>query len=290
MITKQKIIEDIQILGGIRELVEVYEEIAASRMKKIRDSVLHSRDFLSGINSIYKEVQSTYQNQLISIMKKKKIKDRSKLSIIKKNDKAISVFIGANTGLYGDIIKKTFYLFLEGVKKENSDIMVIGRLAKNLVEDANLGKKYTYFDFPDSHVDQEILKKISDFLVEYERVTVYFGQFQNVATQFPNQSVISDSDVKQEETEKAVFKSFFEPSLEEIIVFFESEIFTSIFEQTMHESQLAKFASRMITLDKSIENIRSEIKKVELQKRIISHRSMNRKQIEQLSGISLWRN
>lgn len=287
MFSKQKITEDIQRLGGIKELVEVYEEIAATRMKKIRDSVLHSRDFLSGITQIYKEVQSSYENQVVSIMKKKKIQDKSKLSVIKKNGKSISVYIGANTGLYGDIIKKTFYLFLEGIKKEKTEVMVIGRLAKNLVEESIPSTKYVYFDFPDSHVDHDSLKKISDYLVQYEKVKVYFGQFQNVANQVPNESVISDTEfVSQQEQVK--FKSFFEPSLEEIMGFFETEIFASIFEQTMHESQLSKFASRMITLDKSIENIKDELKKVEFEKRVIDHRSMNQKQLEQLSGFTLW--
>ncbi|MCL4353973.1 F0F1 ATP synthase subunit gamma [Patescibacteria group bacterium] len=287
MISKQTIVKDIQKLGSIKELVEVYEEIAATRMRKIRDSVLHSRDFLTGITQVYKEVQSSYEDQLVRIMKKKRIQDRSKLSVIKKNGKSISVFVGANTGLYGDIIKRTLNLFLEGIKNERGDVAVIGRLAKTLMEESSPSTKFTYYEFPDSHVDEELLKRISSLLVQYEKVTVYFGQFQNVVNQIPSASVISDADVSAQEQE-IKFKSFFEPSLEDIMTFFETEIFTSIFEQTMHESQLAKFASRMITLDKSIENIKEELRKVEFERRIINHRSMNQKQLEQLSGLTLW--
>lgn len=289
MINKREVISEIERLTGIKILVEAYEEIAATRMRRIRNSVLQSRGFLEGLTQVYKEVQASYKDQIERLMKKKKVKDKSKLfAIAPKNGKTVSVLISANTGLYGDIIKRTFFLFLENVKKGGVDLAIIGKLGRDLFEEEGLKTPYEYFDLPDSSVDEESLKKISHHLAQYEKIVVFYGQFQNVVSQNPTMANISDTELGKGE-EGVKIKYLFEPSLEKIMVFFETEIFASIFEQTVHESQLAKFASRMITLDGAIENIKETLKKVEFQKRLITHRTINRKQLESLSGMNLWK-
>lgn len=289
MINKRDVLSEIERLTGIKTLVEAYEEIAATRMRRIRNSVLQSRGFLEGLTQVYKEVQTSYKNEIERLMKKKKVKDKSKLfAIAPKNGKTVSVFISANTGLYGDIIKRTFFLFLENIKRQANDITIIGKLGRTLFEEALPKTPYAYFDFPDSFIDKENLGKITKHLVAYEKIVVFYGQFQNVVNQNPTIANISDTELGEQEGE-AKIKYLFEPSLEKIMIFFETEIFASIFEQTVHESQLAKFASRMITLDGTIENIKEILKGIEFQKRLISHRTMNRKQLESLSGISLWK-
>ena len=82
-------------------------------------------------------------------------------------------------------------------------------------------------------------------------------------------------------------KYLFEPSLETILIFFEKEIFASIISQTIKESELAKYAARMVALDSSIQNVKEALKKVELQKRLIAHREANKKQLEAISVLRM---
>lgn len=100
--------------------------------------------------------------------------------------------------------------------------------------------------------------------------------------------VISTESIDVADTTKREVKYFFEPSLEQILVFFEEEIFSAVFEQAVHESELAKYASRMVTLDKATQNIRNRVKKVDMMRRLISHRTMNKKQQDSLTGVMLW--
>ena len=83
-------------------------------------------------------------------------------------------------------------------------------------------------------------------------------------------------------------KYLFEPSLEQVMKFFEQQIFTSLIEGTIKEAELAKFASRMITLDSATENVKSALKAVQNQQRVLQHRKSNKRQQELLTGISLW--
>lgn len=307
MVNKQEVITEITRLTGVKELVEAYEEIAATRMRRIRSAVLKTRDFLTGLTEIFQEVKSSYKKQLLALMKQKKIKDASKLSMVKRNGKTVCIFLASNTGLYGDIIKKTYYLFNNYIKQNKSDLVIIGRLGRSLFQQDNPNAAHTYYDFPDSGVDYESLKKLVEMIVQYEKILVFYGKFENIVYQNPamldlygdaslshlpgetRYNTVPGETDKHLEGEQGSVAYFFEPSLEEVMMFFESQMFGSIFEQTVHESDLAKYASRMFTLDKATENIKGRLKKVEVQKRVIQHRFMNKKQMESLSGLTLWK-
>ena len=71
--------------------------------------------------------------------------------------------------------------------------------------------------------------------------------------------------------------------------FFEAEIFASLFEQTVFESQLAKFASRMTSLELRVENMTDILKDIAIEKEKVRHRIMNKKQLETFSSMALWR-
>ncbi|MCL5970227.1 MAG: F0F1 ATP synthase subunit gamma [Patescibacteria group bacterium] len=296
MESKKDILAEIDRLFSLRGMVEAYEEIAASRMRRIRDSVLKNRDFLFGLNEVFHQVQKSYKSEIERLMKTKKLKDKSKITFLKKNGKKIYILLTSNSGLYGSIIRKTFNLFLENIKKENCDAAVIGRLGKEMFEAEKLNSNVTFFNFPDNKIDYDQFKKIMDHILQYEEIDVFHGQFQTVITQKPVMSSISGTEIpgiKKEEVDKAQAKQInlrylFEPSLEKIMAFFETEIFSSIFEQTIHESELAKFSSRMVVLDQAVENIRGSLTKTEYLMRKFKHRRGNRKQLSRLSGMMLW--
>ena len=190
--------------------------------------------------------------------------------------------------MFGSIVKQTYKLFLEEAKKETSDIVIIGRLGNSLFKNEKVKTAVQYFDFPDNTVDPEALQKIVEYLLVYDKIIAYYGQFQNVVSQKAVATGIS-GDVPEQDENQPVVKYLFEPSLETILNFFENEIIASIFEQTVSESQLAKFASRMITLDSASENIQTNIKRTSFLQQKLKHRLLNTKQLNTLSGMSLWR-
>lgn len=289
MITKKEVNTELDYLTGLREILETYEEIAASRMERIRSSVLQSRDFLLEINTIFQQVKSSYKDQITLLMKKKKIKDPKELTFLNRNGKTLYVFLSANTGLYGEIIRRTYNMFIENVKKNQiQDILIIGKLGYSLITTEKLNATISYFDLPDDKIDIEKFRKIVEFILQYQKVFVFYEQFNNVVNQQPIITNISGDPLFDDRT-SAQIKYFFEPSLEKIMVFFEKEIVTSIFEQTILESELAKFASRMIALDASAENTKSKIKEVLFQKQRIKHQDINKGQIEKFSSINLWK-
>jgi ATP synthase F1 gamma subunit len=279
---------EIESLESLKLLVQTYEEIAANRMQKVKKSVLNNRDFLASLYKIYQHVKYSYEHELSKLKKKK---GTAGDSVISRNGKTLSMLLSANTGLYGDIINRTYRLFVEGLSEGTTDVAVVGKVGRSLIErdKVKLGiDKYKYFELSDDALSADRLASLTSHVVEYEKIVVYHGQFVSVIQQKPiKESVTGDIPQGQAQTVEEA-RYIFEPSLKDIMKYFESEIMASVFEQTLHESSLSKYASRMINLDKAVVNVQESLAKAHFEKQRMHHRVMNKKQLGVLSSISLW--
>lgn len=270
-------------LRALQTLVRVYEEIASFRMKRIRESVLKNREFLKEINTVFEEVRLSYAREVRELAKKKGKPGAEKVTFLAHNGKTVAVLLSANTGLYGDIVKKTFSLFLSEIATGKVETTIVGRHGLSLYLAEDTGIPYTYFDLPDSSVTPEDLDRIVGHIVQYEEIHVYYGEFLNVIKQNPAELTISAEISLKDTPGEAHVKYIFEPNLKKILSFFETEIFASLFEQAVREGQLAKFASRVMAMNKAEENIDEELKDLVLEKLRVNHQITNRKQLNSLA-------
>jgi ATP synthase F1 gamma subunit len=267
--------EEIDYLNSFSYLIAAYEEIAANRMQQIREKVLYGRDYIGGLNNIFQQLKYSYHKQAEQIKKK---------VVSQKNDKTACVFISANSGLYGDLVARILHLFLEDLKREAGDAVIIGSWGKNLFELNSNNSPYVYFDLPDSGLDLEQINHIVGFLKNYRRVIVYHGLFRNIIKQDVVWSNISGDQLGPEVLLSQTARIIYEPSLEVLMNFFEKEIFSSLFTQSIYESQLAKFSARMTALDTASQNIDRAKKMAILNASREKHRAMNKKQLASLTG------
>jgi len=289
MITKKGLETQIDNLVELNNMITAYEEIAAGRIKQSRESVLRSRSFMSDINVIFFNVISSYKKQIDIMMRLKKAKDLKNFSFSNKNGKTLYLLISSNTGLYGNITKDTFDLFKKTAEGQDVDKAIVGKLGQLMWERQKIKDKYLYFDFPDQNVDKDHLKKILDFIIEYQKVVVFYGKFQNLVSQEAIYTDISGTTppVQQSEESENV-KYFFEPSLAKILEFFEKQIFASIFEQVVRESQLAKISSRLTSLGSASESISKQLSALNIERFRSYHQIQNKKQLQTFSSRVLW--
>jgi F0F1-type ATP synthase gamma subunit len=209
-------------------------------------------------------------------------------------NKTVSVFLSANTTLYGDLISRIFLFFIEKIKNDNSDIIIIGRLGRRLYEEQGLKRPYLYFELTDREITLEQLKPVIFHLVKYEKILVYYGRFDSIATQTPTVSNVSGDQPfpeleKPRNLEGRLGTEFlFEPSLELISRFFEELIASSLFHQTIDETQLARLGARIMSMERAQQNIEQDIRKLHSAEIKVSRLEQNRKQLDRLAGKSLW--
>ncbi len=280
MLNKKSLQNEMSVLLSMQEIVNAYEEIAAMRMRKVKKSVLQNRDFLSGLNILYSRVWYTYLHE----HKKKAVK-----SLIGGNGKTISILVSANTRLYGDIIKKSFNLFIKDVNDANTDVVVLGKLGKQFMVESGSTKPYKYFDINDTVSDRDSMKDVLAYILTYTNIIVYHGLYVSVLNQEATRTFVTGKALDiQETTGNKELSCLIEPSTEEVAQFFEKQILSSVFEQSMFESSLSKYASRMISLDLASDNIHAFLKSTKFQMVKLRHLINNTKQTERISGIALW--
>ena len=226
------------------------------------------------------------QFHLVSLLAKKRgVEGKEKITFLAHNGKTVAVWLSANTGLYGDIVQNSFNLFLSEVREGTSEVTIVGRYGLSQFRAEEPGRPYTYFDLPDSGVTSEDLNAIVKHIVQYEAIHVYYGEFINVVMQQPNKLTISAEISLKKETEEDQKPYIFEPALDKILMFFETEIFASLFDQAVREGQLAKFASRVMAMNRADDNISEKLSDLKFDKMRIAHRMADRKQLNSLSGV-----
>ena len=272
---------EINYLTDLGRVIKAYEEIAASRMQNIRNEVVKNREFTGQLNRIFCTVKNSYQKEL----------EKYKLMFLRqKNGKTARIFIAANTGLYGDMVYRIFNLFSEELKESPSDPIIVGRLGKTLFESTHRGQKFAYFEMPDKGMILAEIEKIVEYLAPYEKVFVYHGLFRNILMQEAVSTNISGDSLLAPEEKTPTRKLIFEPSIPQILHFFETEIFSGLLVHVIFESQLAKFSSRMAALEQATENIKKESLMVRTENTLLKRKISDKKQLEMMAGMSLWGN
>jgi len=283
-------------LTGIKDIFGASEEIASMKMRGIRNKVLLSRDMNDELTEIYREVVTSYKNQLILLTQEKggktihNGKNSESITLKTGNGKLACVYLSANSGLFSNILEKTFDEFSTYLDQhKESDPIVIGEFGKTLFMNRYPGRVFLFYPLAEGKSNEDSLKKVTQDLTSYSNVIIYYARFETMAHQTATILDVSGEEKTTSQTLVPTAHYLFEPSLEKIIAFFESEIFAGIIQQTVTESELAQYASRITTLDMARGNIDRQLKAINLQKRFATHRLMNKKQTEALTGISLWK-
>lgn len=285
------VLEELEALNSIKDLAESYEEIAVVRMQKIKDSVLKTREFLASLSDVYVDLKSSYGREVKELLEKMKKGDKHILPTLQKNGKTLLVYLSSNGRLYGAVTQKTYRLFIDAVKDSKDkpvDIVIIGHAGKEMYENSGVGKPFEFFDIPDTTVDITHIKQLMAKFLQYEQVSVFYGKFGNVVKQTPIESSISGQDIFETETPMQVAREdrfIFEPDLEKILHFFETQIMANLFSQTLLENQLARHASRVSAMEEALVHIEEETKKLHAEQVRIKHLMQNKKQLETVSGV-----
>ncbi len=281
MIARKKLENEIIGLTDLKELIEIYEEIASIRMRRVKSFVLRNREFLAGLTDIYDEVSNYNEYVKRQVQKTKK---EPKL------EKSVAILLSSNTMLYGNIIRKTFEDYYKYIMSKDVEVVIIGKTGRQMLLEKGFSRKFEYFELSDSALDSAKLREVYEYASKYDGIYVFHSKFESILHQVPTSTVISEKiEFERENSHTTVTNYIFEPSFQEVLNFFDKEIVLSIFEQTLHESNLSKFASRMISLDYAVDNIGSTLSVLNMSHERVKHSIMNSKQLNVLAGISLWR-
>ena len=288
MYSAKELKEDSEVVSAIKDITSVYQEIASFRIKQMREGVAKTKEFLSGVAEVYNHAKASY----VAAVQKAVLKGKTgfaQAAFIKRNGKKVFILLSANEHLYGTLILDIWHLFINELRREEADKVIIGSVGKYFARNDRLASGATYFFLDDDKPTTPQIKKIVDFIRDYEQIVVYSGEMVTVLSQIPAKSVISGGVSLEEEIEEA--KSYlFEPAPAKILEFFETEIIAALFNQKIFEHQLARFAARMVAMDQANENAKETLNKLGREFSVLRRALANRKQLEAFAGYQFWSN
>lgn len=294
MQTLTELEKETSLISTFNKLVQTYQQISIMRIQKTRDEVLKSRNFMGGLLEVFKDVHAAYYRELLAAIKEKE-KKRQKLAELKEKGKTTAVFLSPTKHFSGEIVNEVFEMF-ENYLKENSPttLAVIGKTGKKLADQSDqTPENYQYFDIDESQIEETDFLKLIKFILPYPTVEIFSAQFVNLVKQKPVRTNLTANQVLLEETEKEIEQRrsyWFEPQFDQILDFFEKEVFATLFRRTIHESRLGNLGSRIKTLESANQAIEKKQKKLNLKRRKLQRHQANKRRQQRLAGMALWSN
>jgi len=270
-------------LSNLKSMVRVTGEIASGRMQKARDGVLYRREYLDELREVFSQVHRSFLQE----HGQDEQATASRFTTLSHNGKTVAVFISANTRLYGDLLTRTFERFWEDVSTSGAEITVVGRVGVQMVKAKDSQRPLTVFELVNETITPEEMKRLVAHLVPYEEIHVFYGKYINPVRQEAEQFTISSELSMKEEEQQAtpVVEYIYEPTLEAVLSFFEAQIFNTLFDQTVVEATLAKYAARFAAMDRAEQQIDKRLKETEKRLRLFKHREANKKQLNQMGPV-----
>ncbi len=274
----KKITLEINDIGQVKGLLNVYEQITAVKMQTVRKKVEVSQIYFRGLAKIAEEVAL----DLSSFNK-----DATKNAVI---------FLSADERLYGDIIEKIMVNFVNFIKEKDkdTDVLVIGKVGQELMKiyAPDITFKTIALSIDKEPTGASNLSILVPELSNYKKITLFYAEYKSLANQQATSLSISGenvaksgSEIDKSEEEVIRLKNIYEPDVTAIGEKFAKEISASILDQSINENQLAKYASRLMFLDTSLDNIDVKINNLGSQRRRTKKKKEQKKQTERVSRI-----
>lgn len=267
MVTLNQISIRINDIRSFRGLLEVYEDLAAQKMQKVRDEISKYREYTKTLTMMSSDLEVDIS------------------TVIKKNSlQHAAVLISSDKGLYGsafDLLGEQFWSYLQLNKV---DAYVVGSIGAEILSSRPSIAKYEIIKSDEASL-VELWKKLS----QYQEINIYYLRYdtlakQSVDTVHISGDVLPKSDESYTIDDKNKLKYIYEPSVSDVADLFAKEVLSFLAEQTMKEADLAKYAARLMYLDSCLERNNNSLTGVLKQKMILTKRLSNKRQNARMVG------
>ena len=223
---------------NLKMVASAYTEIAAQKLQKIRAGIERNRKFFTAINELTHIVYvAAHQRHIIMPFKK---------------SGTVSLIITSNHHFFGDIEDKLIKFFMTNTPKFQTDRILVGATAIKHFQTINYPYQYKTFLPKEDLPSSQELKSLTTEISHYQQISVYYSRMQSVVIQNPHVvDLVQKPPEAYIERKGEVLSYIFEPELKKMLDFFDNQIVSLLLEQTFLESELARTASRLMSMDKA---------------------------------------
>lgn len=253
---------------SLKEIAQAYSEIANLKIKKIRAQVERNRLFFQEISEVYSLVRSLAIKKRVTVPKPKKI---------------ACLIQTSNYRFYGKINSSLIDFYIEKTQSLETDRIILGRSAIDYFKASRLFKNYQSIVLKDDQPTPQELKNLVDIIKDYNKVLIFYSSLKTLLVQEPKVGDITK--VQNLDEGESNFRFIFEPELPKILDFFDSQILILLLEETFLESEVARTASRFISMDQAETEANKFIKEYEKLKAFAKRSLANSRILENYASL-----
>ena len=274
--------DQINDLMTFKHISAAFTEAAAVKLKKIRDAFNRNARYYEEINFIY---------HLVEMNAKRMQMERIKSQIERKSARLYIAFT-SNQRFFGSINTEIMNTFIRDSEPSEIEKMIIGVTGKAYVR--STGQKFSYkeMDFKKDLPAEDEIAQFLKMTENYDQVRVFYPKFisflkQEVGVTDITQKIALRDSKKNEKTKE--IHLLFEPELDKMIKFFDTQVRWLLFQRIILESDMARTAARLLTMSQAEERTDFEIKKKKADLRKVIRSFTNAQLLDTFSGIKRWK-
>lgn len=255
MSSAKEIRDKIKSIQNTRKITKAMEMVAASKMKKVQDSMIRSRPYSEKIKDVIKNVGEG-------------VLEYKHPYIVSRNEQNVGVIIiSSDKGLCGGLNVNLFKHFMKHIMELNGrnvgiQAVLVGKKAEIFAKRVGLsvvGSITNLGDKPQVSDLLGIIKVIIDLYMSKKVDSVYllYNKFINTMSQFPiyekvipiQQKVFSDKDAK-----RRFWDYLYEPEPEKLLELLMKRYIESLVYQSVVENIACEQAARMVAMKSATDN------------------------------------
>ena len=225
--------KDMQGIGTLKDLTNVFESLASTQVAKVKTKAKLSQDFFNLLWQRYTAIRIDPSRRITS-------SDRVD------NNRTAMILISAEAGLSGDLDMRMIESMQSNYDPENTDIVVLGSHGASQLSQRGI-PYMRFFQVPesDNYVD---VSPVIEAVKDYSKIIVYYEEYLSLGQQEVRSidliSHLKDMSDEADEDTMTAEDTIFEPSLDDIAEQMEQTMMSLALSQTILQSGLAQAASR----------------------------------------------
>lgn len=256
--------------NSLKQIAQSYSEIANQKIKRIRAEVERNRLFFEEISKLYSLVREYAQKKGI---------------IVPKEKKRVCILQTSNYRFYGNISSTIIDFFIETTKNWDTDRVIIGKAGIEYFQSNKIFHTFTPMVLKSDQPNLNELNTFVNIVKSYNQVLIFYSKLKSLLVQTPTITDITETSQKIPINPKYTSHFIFEPEIAKTLQFFDSQILILQIEQAFLESEVARTASRFISMDQAETEANKVIKQYEALKGYAERNMRNNQLLESISSI-----
>lgn len=256
--------------SSLKQIAQAYSEIANQKLKKIRIEAERNRIFFDEISKVYALVRSIANKKGITVTKPRK---------------RVCVIQTSNFHFYGNINSSLIDFFIAQTKGLETDRVVLGKTGIEYFQSSKVFPNFTPMVFKNDQPSPNELNAFVDVVKGYTQILIFYSRLKSLLVQIPAVTDITETSQKVPLEEKTVTSFIFEPEIAKTLEFFDNQILVLLMEQAFLESEVARTASRFISMDQAETEANKYIKRYEQLKSYNVRNLKNNQLLESIASI-----